>query len=126
MDAQGDAWNVVKANQAKLYADIGLVKHANRALAGVDKRHADICGVLGETYLLLSDFDNAAAHLGAIKRTEATGRSAAIEACLLATTYVAAGEDRGFELSSYAIAAVEAIGASSLRTRDRLGPLKVA
>lgn len=125
VDAKGELLSIVKADQAKLCAQMGLPDHANAALARCDRGHADICSVVGETYLLLDDYDSAAAYLGAIERTNATARSGAIESCLLATTYVKAGEEQGLQLAHDAIAQVESLS-GSLRTKDRLTPLAAA
>lgn len=117
----------IKADQAKLYAEMDLTRHANEALAACEGTEADVRGVTGEAHLLLGDLDTAQTELTAASqgRTETTARSRAIEACLLAIVHVRAGEARGLELAHEAIDAVEAIP-GSLRTRDRLQPLSGA
>lgn len=125
IDAKDELLSIVKADEAKLCAQMGLPDHANAALAQCDRGHADICSVVGETYLLLDDYDSAAAYLGAIERTNVTARSAAIESCLLATTYVKSDDSLGLQLARNAITDVNNLS-GSLRTKDRLIPLAAA
>lgn len=117
----------IKADQAKLYAQLGKRRFANEALRACEGTAADLRGVTGEARTLLGDLDGAHADLTAASanRTASTARSAAIEACLLATVYVQAREPRGLTLTRKALAAVAAIP-GSIRTRERLQPLIVA
>ncbi|HKR51802.1 MAG TPA: hypothetical protein VJT72_19915, partial [Pseudonocardiaceae bacterium] len=117
----------IKADQAKLYAQLGERRLANEALRACEGTEADVRGVTGEARALLGDLDCAHADLTAASanRTASTARSAAIEACLLATVYVQAREPRGLALAREAIAAVAAIP-GSIRTRERLQPLIAA
>lgn len=116
----------IKADQAKLYAQLEERRLANEALQACEGTAADLRGVTGEARALLGDLDGAHADLMAASanRTSSTARSAAIEACLLATVYVQAREPRGLILAREAIAAVAAIHGST-RTRERLQPLIV-
>lgn len=119
----------IKADQAKLYAQLGEHRFATEALRACDDNDntADLRGVTGEARALLGDLDGAHADLTAASanRTTATARSAAIEACLIATIYVQAGEQRGLLLARGAITAVAAVP-GSIRTRERLEPLIAA
>ena len=117
----------IKADQAKLYAQIGERRFAKEALRACEGTTADLRGVIGETRALLGDLNGAQADLTAASenRTASTARSAAIETCLLATVYVQAREPHGLALAREAIAAVAAIPGST-RTRERLQPLIAA
>jgi transcriptional regulator with XRE-family HTH domain len=117
----------IKADQAKLYAQLGEHRFAREALRACEGAEADLRGVTGETRALLGDLNGAHADLTAASanRTASTARSAAIEACLLATIHVQAREPRGLALAREAIAAVAAIP-GSIRTRERLQPLIAA
>ncbi|MCA1672382.1 MAG: hypothetical protein LC799_09330, partial [Actinobacteria bacterium] len=117
----------IKADQARLYAQLGEHRFATEALRACESATADLRGVTGEARGLLGDLDGAHADLtvAATNRTVATARSAAIEACLLATFSVQAGEPRGLILAREAITAVAAIP-GSVRTRERLQPLAAA
>ncbi|MDQ3761433.1 MAG: hypothetical protein M3460_06945 [Actinomycetota bacterium] len=122
-----DLHATIKADQAKLYAQLGEHRFAHEALRACEGTAADLRGVTGEARALLGDLDGAHADLTAASanRTASTARSAAIEACLLATVYVQAKEPRGLTLAREAIAAIAAIH-GSVRTRERLQSLVVA
>jgi transcriptional regulator with XRE-family HTH domain len=123
VDATDDLLSTIKADQAKLFAEMGLAEQARSTITAAGTGNADIASVTGEARLLLGDFEAAHADLSAAtgNRDIRTARSAAIERVLLAKLAVTTGEAAGAALAHDAITAVEQL--ASQRTRERLGGL---